>query len=281
MFHPAFRSFFLFLFLASCAVCHAEDIHLGTCDRLPVVQVNIGNAEFLFLVDTGATSMLNIKSFTHGDPRKLSVTSWSGTVEAKAQDITLADLVIGQHHLKNLRLPAVDLSAIGQACGKRIDGVLGVDLLARLGATLDIKNHTAQLSPDDTALEARVAELEEQLSGCDLAFNHADEKIFADCLDPQIITFTVGGDFYGRDAIMEYYRTRYFSQHPPAQVSLVPRAHHLIGDAIWMEYDLKVSLHGQTVLARGTALCRKSEGKWRIVHMNHSAPPADIQEAQK
>jgi len=75
----------------------------------------------------------------HGDPRNLSVTSWSGTVETKAQDITLADFVIGQHHLKNLRLPAVDLSAIGHACGKRIDGVLGVDLLARLGATVDIK----------------------------------------------------------------------------------------------------------------------------------------------
>jgi hypothetical protein len=281
MFRPTLRSFFVFLLIASCAVCHAEDIPLGTCDRLPVVQVTIGKAGFLFLVDTGATSMLNIKSFAHGDPRKLSVTSWSGTVETKAQDITLPDFVIGQHHLKGLRLPAVDLSAIGQACGKRIDGVLGVDLLTRLGATLDIKNHTAQLSPDDTAFEARVVDLEEQLSDCGLAFNSADERTFTDCLDPQVVTFTVGGDFYGRDTVMEYYRNRYFSQHPPAQVYLVPRAHHLIGDAIWMEYDLKISLHGQTVLARGTALCRKSEGKWRIVHMNHSAPPADIQQAQK
>src|SRR6266700_7710337 len=275
-----FRSFLLLLFFASCLASRAEEIPLGTCDRLPVVQVTVGKTSFLFLLDTGATSMLNIKSFAHGDPRNLSVTSWSGTVETKAQDITLADFVIGQHHLKNLRLPAVDLSAIGHACGKRIDGVLGVDLLARLGATVDIKNHTAQLASDDNALEARVAELEEQLSGCDLAFNRADANAFADCLDPQIVTFTVSGDFYGRDAIMEYYRNRYFSQHPPAQVSLVPRAHHLIGDAIWMEYDLKISAHGQTVLARGTALCRKSEGKWRIVHMNHSAPPADMQQAQ-
>ena len=276
-----FRIFLLLLFFAFCSASRAEEILLGTCDRLPVVRVNVGNASFLFLLDTGATSMLNIKSFAHGDPLNLSVTSWSGTVETKAQDIVLADFMIGQHHLKNLRLPAVDLSAIGHACGKRIDGVLGVDLLARLGATVDIKNHTAQLSPDENAIEARVAELEEQLSGCDLAFNRADEQAFADCLDPQIVTFTVGGDFYGREAIMEYYRNRYFSQHPPAHVSLVPRAHHLIGDAIWMEYDLKISVHGQTVLARGTALCRKSEGKWRIVHMNHSSPPAEPQQAQK
>jgi ketosteroid isomerase-like protein len=275
------RSFLFLLFLVSSADGRAEEIPLGTCDRLPVVQVTIGNASFLFLLDTGATSMLNLKSFAHGDPRNVSVTSWSGTVETKAQDITLADFVIGQHHLKNLRLPAVDLSAIGHACGKRIDGVLGVDLLTRLGATVDIKNHTAQLLPDDKALEARVAELEEQLSGCDLAFNRADEKTFTDCLDPQIVTFTVGGDFYGRDAIMEYYRNRYFHQNPPAQVSLVPRAHHLIGDAIWMEYDLKIDLHGQTMLARGTALCRKSEGRWRIVHMNHSNPPVEAQPGTK
>jgi len=29
------------------------------------------------------------------------------------------------------------------------------------------------------------------------------------------------------------------------------------------------------IVARGTALCRKEEGKWRIVHMNHSSPPAE------
>jgi len=278
------RSLFLLLFFASWSASRAEEIPLGTCDRLPVVQVTVGKTSFLFLLDTGATSMLNIKSFAHGDPRNLSVTSWSGTVETKAQDIVIADFVIGQHHLKNLRLPAVDLSAIGHACGKRIDGVLGVDLLARLGATVDIKNHTAQLLPDDQELESRVAELELQLVACGQAFDRADEKAFADCLDPQIVTFSVAGDFYGRASVMEYYRTRYFSQHPQPQVSLVPRAHHLIGDAIWMEYDLKVTLRGQTVLARGTALCRKSEGKWRIVHMNHSTPPAEAQateDAQK
>jgi len=94
-----FRSFLLLLFFASCLASRAEEIPLGTCDRLPVVQVNVGKTPFLFLVDTGATSMLNIKSFAHGDPRNLSVTSWSGTVETKAQDITLADFVIAHPNI--------------------------------------------------------------------------------------------------------------------------------------------------------------------------------------
>jgi ketosteroid isomerase-like protein len=272
------RSFFLLLLLASVSLAGAEQVHLDSCDGLPVVEVRVAGAKLRFLVDTAATSMLNIKSFAHGDSRKLSVTSWSGTVETKSRQVTLPELVIGEHRLQDLRLPAVDLSAIGQACGKRIDGILGVDLLSRLGATVDLKNHTAQFVPDTRTTEAVVAELHQQLARCEAAFNRADEPALAECLDPQIVTFTVAGDFYGRDATMVYYRKAYFQQDPPAQLSMVQRAHHLIGDAIWVEYDLKIVLRQRVINARGTALCRKNEGKWRIVHMNHSSPPpAELQ----
>ena len=58
------------------------------------------------------------------------------------------------------------------------------------------------------------------------------------------------------------------------------RAHHAIGDAIWVEYDMRIVLGSQIINARGTALCEKSGGRWRIVHMNHSAPPTDHVEAK-
>ncbi len=275
------RSFFLLLFLASARLAAAEEIHLESCDGLPVAQVTVVGAKFRFLVDTAATSMLNSKSFAHGDSRKISVTSWSGTVEASSHEVMLPELVIGEHRLTGLRLPAVDLSAIGHACGKKMDGILGVDLLARLGATVDLKNHTAELGHDSKTAEATMAELHRQLTGCEDAFNRADEPAFAECLDPQIVTFTVGGDFYGRDAIMAYYRKKYFASTPPAHLTMVPRAHHLIGDAVWVEYDLKIVLPQQVITARGTALCRKSDGRWRIVHMNHSNPPPELQAQTK
>lgn len=275
------RSFLLLLFLASVRSLSAEEVHLDSCDGLPVVEVTAAGAKLRFLVDTAATSMLNSKSFAHGDSRTLSVTSWSGTVETRSHEVTLPELVIGDHRLQNLRLPAVDLSPIGQACGKRIDGILGVDLLSRLGATVDLKHHTAQFVADRKTPEALLTELHQQLTGCEAAFNRADEPALADCLDPQIVTFTVAGDFYGRDATLLYYREAYFHQDPPAQLSMVPRAHHLIGDAVWVEYDLKIVLRQQVINARGTALCRKSDGKWRIVHMNHSSPPpVDLQAQQ-
>jgi ketosteroid isomerase-like protein len=118
--------------------------------------------------------------------------------------------------------------------------------------------------------------LQERIAACQQAFNRADEAAFSDCLDPNIVLFTVGGDFYGREAALEYYRQRYFQQRPPAQLSITPRAHHPIGDAIWVEYDLRVTVAHQVILARGTALCEKNEGKWRILHMNHSTPPPEV-----
>jgi len=254
----------------------AEDIPLHTCDRLPVVDVTISGLRYLFLVDTAATSMLNLGSFSHGAPRKLSVTSWAGTTETHAQEITLAELILGDHHFQALKLPAIDLSSIGHACGRRIDGILGIDLLSRLQATVDLNSKTAHLSLETRDSEARAAELHQQLLGCEEAFNRADDAAFAECLSPAVVVFTAYGDYYGRDASMEYYRGRYFRHDPPAHLFITPRAHHAIGDAIWVEYDLRITLGEQVILARGTALCEKSEGRWRIVHMNHSSPPTSL-----
>jgi ketosteroid isomerase-like protein len=272
------RSVLLLALLAAWFPVQAEEIPLERCDRLLVIQVHISGMKFLFLVDTAAVSMLNLKSFAHGEPFRAAVKSWNGTVETSAQDVLVGDLEVGQHHFKNLRLTAVDLSAIGLACGRSIDGILGIDLLAQLGATVDVKNRTAHLPGDAETIPARVADLDRQLGACEQAFNRADEAAFADCLDPQIVFFAVGGDYYGRNAVMEYHRSRYFRQNPPAQLSFTPRAHHAIGEAIWIEYDLRITVHDRVIAARGTALCQKEDGKWRIVHMNHSVPPGDALE---
>lgn len=268
------------ILLLPAAVSRAEDIPLQSCDRLPVVQVTVSGANFLFLVDTAATSMLNLKSFAQGDSRKIAVTSWSGTVETHAREIALRDFAIGRHHISSLNLPAIDLSSIGSACGRRIDGILGVDLLSELGATVDLKNRTAHLDSESTDAKVKIAELEAQLGACEPAFNDADESVFADCLDPQIVLFAAGGDFYGREAAMEYYRQRYFRHQPRAHLTIAQRGRHVIGDAIWVEYDLRIDMGEQVVRARGTALCEKSGGQWRIVHMNHSAPPPDAFQAK-
>lgn len=262
----------LLAFLLPATAAMAEEIPLESCDRLLVVQVSISGTKFLFLVDTAATTMLNLRAFPHGDARDISVTSWSGTVETRAQEVTVADLAVGNHHFKNIRFPAVDLSGIGRACGRQISGILGIDLLEKLGAAVDLKERAARLVLGPENPRARIEELHAQLTACQQHFNRADENAFAECLDPQVVIYTISGDYYGRDAAMQYYRSRYFQQHPPARLYVTPRAHHALGEAIWVEYDLRIEAGQELILARGTALCQKENGRWVIVHMNHSRP---------
>lgn len=281
MLHFFSRSLVLLLLLSFPS--HAEDVHLDSCDGLPVVEVTVPGAmkKLRFLVDTAATSILNSKSFSSRDSNRIAVTSWRGTEETRASVVSVPELIIGQHHLKELRLPAVDLSPIGNTCGKRIDGILGVELLSRLGATVDLKEHTAHLLPDATTPESLLLELHQQLSSCEDAFNRADEHAFGECLDPDVVTVTPAGDFYGRPANLNYYRKAYFQQTPRAQLSTVLRAHHLVGDAAWVEYDLKIVAGDRIMVARGTALCHRRHGAWRIVHLNHSTPPDQQFQPQK
>ena len=57
------------------SVTASDEIPIERCDRLPVVRVRIGSAEMRFLVDTGATSTLNLKSFNTGRRKEIQVTS--------------------------------------------------------------------------------------------------------------------------------------------------------------------------------------------------------------
>ena len=129
-------------------VIDAEEIRLETCDVLPVVEVRVSGVKFLFLVDTAATSFLNVKSFPHGARLRLPVTSWDGTVETRAHQVTISDLSVGGHHFRNLKLPAIDLSAIGRACGRPLDGIFGIDLLRQLHAEVDLREHSGRLLVD-------------------------------------------------------------------------------------------------------------------------------------
>jgi hypothetical protein len=56
-----------------------SEIPIERCDLLPIVKVRIDGTDMRFLLDTAATSMLNLKSFSSGRSKEIQVTSWSGT----------------------------------------------------------------------------------------------------------------------------------------------------------------------------------------------------------
>jgi ketosteroid isomerase-like protein len=233
--------------------------------------VQVAGLHKLFLVDTAATSILNLGSFDAGQARDIRVTSWSGTLATSAKEVTLPDLTVGRTKLMELKLPAIDLSAIGKACGRKIDGILGVDLLGKLGANIDLKQQTIHVATTDEAHEAElVAAMRQEMHRCVDAFNDSDEEKFGECLDPKIVLFSMETQLFGRDKVVGYFREKYFHQQPAARLAILERAFHPIGEAVWYEYEFTIDSARGKLHGRGMAMCKKSDGHWRMASMHHS-----------
>jgi len=225
----------------------------------------------LFLVDTAATSFLNLQSFAEGKTRDVGVTSWAGTLVTSAKEVTLKEMAIGNTKLMDMKLPAVDLSAVGKACGRKIDGILGVDLLGKLGATIDLKRRTVHVATASEYLgDALAAEMQSEMHRCVEAFNESDEKTFAECLDPKIVLFSADAELYGRERAFGYFRDRYFHQRPAARLEIRESAFHAVGEAVWYEYEFTIESARGMLHGRGMAMCKKSEGRWRMASMHHT-----------
>jgi ketosteroid isomerase-like protein len=263
--------FLIFVGLGCAPKVRGQEIALEKCDALPVITVMVAKRPTTFLVDTAATSMLNLKSFASGAARDIRVTSWRGTLATSAKEVTLGEIAVGDTKLVGLVLPAIDLSAIGEACGRRIDGILGVDLIAKLGITIDLKKQSLHVRTVD---EERGAELVEQMQrgmhACLEAFNASDEKAFGECFDAKIVLFTLNNELYGREQVVSYFRDKYFHQTPAAKIEMRESAFHPVGDAVWYEYEFTIeSVHG-VLSGRGMAMCKKSEGRWRTASMHQT-----------
>jgi ketosteroid isomerase-like protein len=253
----------------------AEEIPLERCDKLPVARVRVENTEFRFLVDTGATTFLNLKSFSSkGLSGRIQISSWSGTGSTSARQVGLPELALGSYRLKDLKLPAIDLAPLGEACGGKIDGILGVDLLEKLGATIDLQRRVARIGnvatlPPDSGAEA-LRHHAQIGQACTEAFNRADLKALEDCLDPDVVLFTPWGEARGRQAMLEYVRERYFSLKPLPQMEIRTKSTRIIGNAAWYDYDYSISLPTGRIDGRGTGVCRRQGNRWLLLNMHNS-----------
>src|SRR5215472_11793886 len=140
-----------------------SEIPIERCDSLPIVKVRIDGTDMRFLLDTAATSMLNLKSFSSGRSKEIHVTSWSGTAATSAREVFIPELLFGDHRLRDLQLPAIDLSPIGNACGGKIDGILGVDLMDKMGVTIDLKRRIASVNSVPASPTAAYKLMEEDM----------------------------------------------------------------------------------------------------------------------
>lgn len=260
----------LLLFLASplrSQVVSPRTVPLERCDKLSVVNVQIAGRSYRFLLDTGATSLLNVHTFASGQQRPLEVASWRGVDATSAREIPLAEITFGDYRLKQLRLPAIDLDPIGKACGKPIDGILGVDLLERMGATIDLKQRVALLPRADKDIEEQ---LRNGIRACFEHFNAGDRAAFGECIGPAMDWFTPWAKVSGRAAILDFLEREFFAQK--AHVDYDCKGLHLLGDAAVFDYEYTMRLATRRYAARGTAVVQNQGGVWRLVSMHNSAP---------
>src|SRR5208283_1580078 len=251
---------------------NATEIPLQRCDRLPVVILQVNNSDKRFLIDTAATSMLNEKSFTSGRSKELHVQSWNQTTALSARVVSIGELRLGNHILRNVSLPAIDLSALAKACGGPLDGVLGVDLLEQLGVTIDLQRSVARLgiaAPSSTEVSV-IAEMEQAMHSCAEAFNKADAADLRACLDSDFVLSSPSGELRGRDQATNYFQQMYFGLTPHVHFSMSMNDQRAVGNVVWSLYDYTIESANVHTTGRGMMLCRKSENHWYILSMHES-----------
>jgi ketosteroid isomerase-like protein len=253
------------------------EVPMQHCDRLLVVIVQVDKEDKRFLVDTAATSFLNAKSFIGRQTKQLRIHSWNATTELNASDISIAELSLGSRVVRNVKLPAVDLSAISKACGGPLDGILGVDLLERLEVTIDLERSVARLAsaPRDSSEGSRIEEMEKTIESCSAAFNSADAQRLASCFDPEFLLSSPRGELHGKDQAMNYFR-QYFGMSPHAHLSITLSDQRAIGELVWSLYDYTIATPSKLTSGRGVILCRKTEDRWHILSLHESPSEAAL-----
>ena len=223
-----------------------------------------------FLLDTAATTVLNFKSFSAGRSKEIQISSWSGTVPTSAREVSLPELVFGEHHLRNLKLPAIDLSPIGNACGGKIDGILGVDLLDKMGVTIDLKRRVASLAPSQQDARAVYSQMEESMHKCNVAFNEGNAAVLEDCFDPEIVLYAAAGEFHGRTEVMAFLQKSYLQYAPKISYQMELHEVKLFGDALWYSYNYVIDSPREHTVGHGMSMCRKDGEHWRILNLHNS-----------
>ena len=258
-----FGPFLVLLLAVSCLP--AQEVPLQYCDRLPAIQVEVsGKKPMLFLVDTAASSLLNLQSFFLGESHEVEIASYNGIASTHAREVNLPETTIGSYRLVGVRMLAVDLSALGKNCGRRIDGILGADLLEKMGATIDFKRRVARFTTsEDRHDDELIAALKSDLQNCFDALRAGDEKTAVECFAPQVTVAQPGAATYSNQHVLAFVREHYRAVQSEAQLEMRASNFHVMGEAIWFEYDFDLTA-SEGARTRGLALCHKLDGHWRI-----------------
>jgi len=275
----------LLVVLSSMGVAQSHDdaieVKLEPCDRLFVVPVVIDGKAHTFLLDTGATSILDLKTFkARGSDKAVDLTAWGGRKNVGGRMIPVDSLKFAGRELRGLLLSAIDLSAMDSACGRKIEGVLGADVLERLGALIDMNARVAKTAV--RPVELFESEKREFLD-CAESFNRGDPAHMIKHMDTDVVWFTPFDEVRGRDKVLQFLHDDFWSKG--AQLTLTrlePRDLHVAGDSYWLSYEYRVDFpDSRSYRARGTVFSHRKDGEWMISTVHNSLLPVEQTMANK
>ena len=247
-----------------------QQIELQRCDSLPIIKARVNGKEMPFLLDTAATSFVNQKSFGSVDSHAISVSSWTGTTALNAPQVFIAELAVGSRAIRNIRVPAIDLGRISAACGHPVEGILGADLIQKLGLTIDLSRHVGLLDAGPVDVRGKYDEMEKSMANCNAAFNTGDAARLEACFDADVVLYSSASELHGRARVIEYLKERYLRFAPAITFQMKPREVQLFGEALWYSYDLEIVSPQEHVHGHGTAICQHTKDGWQIMVMHNS-----------
>ena len=79
-----------------------------------------------------------------------------------------------------------------------------MDLLDRMGVTIDLKRQVAVPAPTDEPGDSAdaFAKMEREMGSCDVAFSQGDVSAMEECFEPEIVFYTQPGEYRGREDVM-------------------------------------------------------------------------------
>jgi len=166
----------------------------------------------------------------------------------------------------------------GKACGGQIDGILGIDLLEKMGLTIDLQRSVAQFgdhSGNDSE-KNRMVDFEASMGHCVEAFNAGRAEELRDCFDSEIVLYTSGGEFRGRDEVLEHLNKRFLYLQPHPHFEMTIRDMRLVGDAVWHGFDYRIESSDLHIVGRGMMICRRNGGRWQFLNMHNSVAQPEL-----
>ena len=158
-----------------------------------------------------------------------------------------------------------------------MDGILGVDLLDKMGVTIDLKRQVASTGPAETDARVMYGQMEAHMHHCAEAFEQGAAKELEECFDPEIVLYTPDGEYRGRKQAVEYLQGRYMKYAPNLCYTMKLQDVKSFGDALWYSYEYEITAPQERVVGHGMSMCRKdSDGKWVVLNLHNSLKGTDL-----